>query len=211
MPPDRRVHRSPSRQHALANCVIRALDRAQLERRRRALSGFRACARRAANRWCPCRAGARDPLAVVSRAPGADCSSAFCSVPERLPAPGCTTRPTGLSITSSAASSCTTLTGMASGSTGTAASSSVSSTSSSPPWSSARGLAPSPADGEPPGVDPALQPASRELRQQQRRGLIQPLAAELVGYPEPPLNAAHAPPAGAAGNFRLYFDIQEPT
>ena len=37
---------------------------------------------------------------------GAWWSSAFCSVPARLPAPGCTTSPAGLSITISASSSC---------------------------------------------------------------------------------------------------------
>ena len=45
---------------------------------------------------------------------GAWCSSAFSSVPAQLPLPGCTTRPAGLSITSTSSSSCTTSSAIAS-------------------------------------------------------------------------------------------------
>ena len=65
---------------------------------------------------------------------GTRCSRAFSSVPWRLPLPGWTTRPTGLSITSSTGSSNTTSSGMASGASGVAlGSGSISTRTDSPP------------------------------------------------------------------------------
>ena len=56
--------------------------------------------RRPGGRSCPCRGDGRCRRAAARRAAGAWCSSAFSSVPSRLPLPGCTTSPAGLSTTS---------------------------------------------------------------------------------------------------------------
>ena len=104
----------------------RRIDRDRRARRRRArrrgirASRVRACELRARGRSAPrpsC-ATTSSPLVSLSRrctmpargsaaSAGAWCSSAFSSVPSRLPLPGCTTRPAGLSSTMSASSSCT--------------------------------------------------------------------------------------------------------
>ena len=76
---------------------------------------LRACARRPAGRWCPCRADGRCRRAAAPRGPDPGRASAFCRVWRGLPAPGCTTRPAGLSITSTSSSSWTTSSGIASG------------------------------------------------------------------------------------------------
>ena len=69
-------------------------------------------ARRPAARSCPCRGGARCRRAARRRAPARARAARSAACRSRLPAPGCTTRPAGLSMTISAASSCTILSGI---------------------------------------------------------------------------------------------------
>ena len=102
------------------------------------------CARAASwpppsGRSCPCRAGARCPRAAAWRAPARDAAVRSSSVPSRLPLPGCTTRPAGLSSTTRSASSCTTASAMSSGRCVASATAGPSCTSSaSPPCSRCR-------------------------------------------------------------------------
>src|SRR5262245_25270804 len=57
-------------------------------------------------------------------------------------------------------------------------------------------------------VDPGLQPAARELGQQQRGRLIEPAAGQLGRDDQPALYPFHARVDRGAGNFRLYFIVQ---
>ena len=60
---------------------------------------------------CPCRGDGRCRRAAASRGAASYASSAFCSVRSGFPAPGCTTRPAGLSTTRTSASSQATTSG----------------------------------------------------------------------------------------------------
>src|SRR6202789_1780362 len=77
-------------------------------------SGVRATIRRPlvslSSRWMM-------PARGIEARRGSQPNNAFCSVCRGFPAPGCTTSPTGLSTTSTSGSSCTILSGIASGKT----------------------------------------------------------------------------------------------
>jgi hypothetical protein len=115
---------------------------------------------------------------------GTRCSSAFSSVPWRLPLPGCTTRPTGLLTTSSIESSNTTSSGISSGASGVAFGIGL---DLDPHRFAAADLhlggAPGVVDGDLARADPVLDAVARELGQHGRQRLVQALAALRRGSP----------------------------
>ena len=109
-------------------------------------------------------------------------SSPFISVRSGTPAPGCTTRPAGLSITMRSASSKTMSSGIvcargaASGAAGGASS------MCSPPRTACARLRARAIDADVAGRKPGLQPVARILREEARERLVQPRAAELARH-----------------------------
>src|SRR6476659_8640193 len=79
------------------------------------------------------------PARGSSASPGSRGSSAFTNVPAGLPAPGCTTRPAGLSSTKTASSSYSTSSAMSSARAAVCGASTTSSTTASPPRTGSRG------------------------------------------------------------------------
>ena len=105
--PDRRVDLAAARRRRPCTSAryARLTVRSASWRTRR--SAPRGSSRPPADRWCPCPADARCPARGTRRARAHGAAARSASVPSRLPAPGCTTRPAGLSMTTIASSSCT--------------------------------------------------------------------------------------------------------
>ena len=132
---------------------------------------------------------------------GYRCSSAFCSVPERLPAPGWTTSPTGLSMTSSASSAWTMASGIGSGSCSHGRFELGLELELLAALEQQARLGPAAPDRQLARIDPSAQPAPRELGQQGGRGLVQPPAGELGGHRQAPHDPAHRAASGAKETF----------
>ena len=111
---------------------------------------------------------------------GSSPNRAFCKVCRGFPAPGCTTNPAGLSMTSTSASSCTSRSAIASGSTsGWPLHATVICTRIRAPASTmSRGLQLPPAHLHRARLDPPLDPGARMLRHQPRQGTVQALTSQ---------------------------------
>ena len=101
---------------------------------------------------------------------GSSASSAFCSVCARLPAPGCTTSPAGLSITKNCGSRSATLSAMDSRLHLGGRARSARTPTASPPYTASRGRAARAVDGDGAGPDPARPAASGNTAAMRRPG-----------------------------------------